>query len=244
MLLIWKVCLISQTLDVPRFTTPSQCSVIASLLAELVACILLETYSHHHHQFPLTFLRAPKYLSLLPHTRISAARDVRARVSDDGRERRVAVGMLQDAWLALHIRAHPARGPPTRDERAVCVRAPSELQRRRARRRGHAPRALWPRLVVGARRVAGHARGTGVCACVVLDGGVCALEHLVSRANGGRISEEAVWGRVGCVGGESTIQGDPRRVLMRISIYATQRRARLGLSSLVSYLVCHVSHDG
>ncbi|KAF8261778.1 hypothetical protein EI94DRAFT_761608 [Lactarius quietus] len=44
-----------------------KCSVIASLLAELVACLLLETYSHHHHQFPITFLREPKHLSLPPH---------------------------------------------------------------------------------------------------------------------------------------------------------------------------------
>ncbi|KAN0137363.1 hypothetical protein V8E53_004808 [Lactarius tabidus] len=44
-----------------------KCSVIASLVAEIVACILLEIYSHHHHQFPFTFLRAPKHLSLSPH---------------------------------------------------------------------------------------------------------------------------------------------------------------------------------
>jgi hypothetical protein len=159
----------------------------------------------------------------IPLARTSAARGVRARVSCDGRERRVAVGMLQDAWLALHIRAHVARRPPTRDERAVCVRAPSELQRRCARRRRHAVSALWSRLVVGARRVAGHRRRTGVCARVVQHGGVCALEHIVSHTNGGRFSEEAVWGRVGCVGGESTVQGDPRRILTRISIYATQQ---------------------
>jgi hypothetical protein len=166
-------------------------------------------------------------------------------MSDDSRERRVAVGMLQDAWLALHVRAYAARRPPARDERAVCVRAPSELQRRRARRRRHAAGALWPRLVVGARGVAGHVRWPGVCARVVLDGDLCALEHIVSHADGGRVSEEAVWGRVGCVGGESTVQGDPRRVLMSTSIYAAQRRARLGLSSIVSYHVklCHVMKD-
>jgi protein-S-isoprenylcysteine O-methyltransferase Ste14 len=60
---------ISQTLDIPPIhNLLFQCSVIASLLAELVACLLLETYSHHHHQFPLTFLRVPKYLSLPSHT--------------------------------------------------------------------------------------------------------------------------------------------------------------------------------
>jgi hypothetical protein len=155
-------------------------------------------------------------------------------MSDDSRERSPAVGMLQNAWLALHVRAYPARGPPARDERAVCVRAPPQLQRRRAWRRRHAASALWSRLVVGARGVAGHSRGTGVCARVVLDGGIRALEHIVSRTDGGRISEEAIWGRVGCVGGESTVQGDPRRVLMSTSIYAAQRRARLGLSYLVS----------
>ena len=45
----------------PTHPPPFQCSVIASLLAELTACVLLEIYSHHHHQFPLTFLRAPKH---------------------------------------------------------------------------------------------------------------------------------------------------------------------------------------
>jgi len=40
-----------------------KCSVIGSLLAELAACILLEAYSHNHHQFPMAFLRAPKHLS-------------------------------------------------------------------------------------------------------------------------------------------------------------------------------------
>ena len=148
-------------------------------------------------------------------------------MSYDGRKRRVAVGMLQDAWLALYVRAYPARGPSARDERAVCGRAPSELQRRRARRRRHAARALRSGLVVGARGMAGHARWPGVCARVVLDGGICALEHIVPRTDRGCISEEAVWGRVGCVGGKSSIQGDPRRVLMKRSIiYAAQRRAK------------------
>lgn len=45
-----------------------KCSVIASLLAELVACVFLETYSHHHHQLPFSFLRISKHLSLSPHT--------------------------------------------------------------------------------------------------------------------------------------------------------------------------------
>ena len=156
-------------------------------------------------------------------------------MSYDGRKWRVAVGMLQDAWLALYVRAYPARGPPARDERAVCGRAPSELQRCRARRRRHVARALWSRLVVGSRGMAGHARRPGLCARVVFDGGICALEHLVPRTDRGCISEEAVWGRVGCVGGESSIQGDPWRVLMRRSIiYAAQRRARLCLSFIVS----------
>ena len=83
-------------------------------------------------------------------TCVSAARNVRAGVFDNGRERRPAVGMLQDTGLALHLRGHPARGAPARDERAVCVRATPKLQRRRARRRGHAARTLWPGLLVGA----------------------------------------------------------------------------------------------
>ena len=124
------------------------------------------------------------------------------------------MGVLQNAWLALYLRAHLARGPPARDERAICIRAPPKLQRRRARRRGHAPRALWPRIMVGTGWLVWHILGAGVCARLVHDGGVRALEHLVSRANGGCTSEEAVWGRVGCVGSESTLQGDPRRVLI------------------------------
>jgi len=42
--------------------------VISSLLADLITCIPLETYSHHHHQFPLTFFRAPKHLLSPSHT--------------------------------------------------------------------------------------------------------------------------------------------------------------------------------
>ena len=166
-------------------------------------------------------------------------------MSYDGRKRRIAVGMLQDAWLALHVRAHPARGPPARNERAVCGRAPSELQRGRTRRSWYAARALWSRLVVGACGMAGHARWPGVCARVVLDGGVCALEHIVPRSDRGCISEEAVWCRVGCVGGESSIQGDPRRILMRgrASMLRSDER---GLVCHLSYHVklCHVSHEG
>ncbi|KAI9447525.1 hypothetical protein H4582DRAFT_7552 [Lactarius indigo] len=45
-----------------------KCSVIASLLAELVACVFFEIYSHHHHQFPLSFLHISKHLPLSPHT--------------------------------------------------------------------------------------------------------------------------------------------------------------------------------
>ena len=160
-------------------------------------------------------------------TCVSAARNVRTGLFDDGRERRPAVGMLQDARLAVHLRSHLTRGAPARDEWAVCVRATPKLQRRRARRRRHAARALRSGLVVGARGMAGHARWPGVCARVVLDGGICALEHIVPRTDRGCISEEAVWGRVGCVGGKSSIQGDPRRVLMKRSIiYAAQRRAK------------------
>jgi hypothetical protein len=139
--------------------------------------------------------------------------------------------MLQDARLPLHLRAHPARGAPAHDEWTVCVCPPPKLQRRRARRGGHAPRTLWPRLLVGADRLVWHARGAGVCAWLVRNGGVCTLEHLVSRADGGRASKEAIWSRVGCVGGEGAIQGDPRRVLM--SIYAN--------CHIISYhvILCH-----
>ena len=180
--------------------------------------------------------------------RISATSDVRAGVPGDGRERRTALGVLQDSWLALHVRAHPARGPQARDERAVRTRAAPELQRRRARRRGHVARALWPRLVVGAGGLVGHARGAAVCVVLVRDGGIRTLEHFVPRADGGRVSEEAVWSRVGCVGGESTVQGDPRRVLM--GIYGRRRRwCRLGeahVCHIISYhvILCHVTEGG
>ncbi|KAN0128539.1 hypothetical protein V8E53_013584 [Lactarius tabidus] len=43
-------------------------SVITSLVAELVACVFLEFYSHHHYdQSPFTLLRAPKPLALPQH---------------------------------------------------------------------------------------------------------------------------------------------------------------------------------
>ena len=92
----------------------------------------------------------------------------------------------------------------------------TKLQRRRARRRGHAARTLWPRLLVGAGGLVLHAQGAGVCSWLVRHGDVCTLEHLVSRADGGRASEEGIWSRVGCVGGESTVQGDSRHILINI----------------------------
>ncbi len=45
-----------------------QCSVVASLIAELIACVFLETYSHHHHQLPFSFLPVSKLLPLSQHT--------------------------------------------------------------------------------------------------------------------------------------------------------------------------------
>lgn len=95
---------------------------------------------------------------------------VRAWMSDDGGERRATPGVLQDAGLAFHFRAHPALGPPARDVRTLFIRAASELQRRRARRHRHAPRALWPRLVVGTSGVAKHAGGAGVRHVLVCHG--------------------------------------------------------------------------
>lgn len=55
-------------IDVPLIRTPLfQWSVIASLFAELVACVLLEIYSHQgQDQFPLTFFQAHKYLPMPP----------------------------------------------------------------------------------------------------------------------------------------------------------------------------------
>ena len=198
---------------------------------------------------PASLPPPPPYNEVSPtaFARNGTTRDIRAGVSGDGRKRRAALDMLQDSWLALHVRAYPARGPPARDERAVRVRAAPELQRRRARRRRHAPRALWPRLVVGAGGLDGHARGPAVCVVLVRDGGVRALEHLVPRTDGGRVSEEAVWGRMGCVGGESMLQGDPRRVLMDIyDIYGLRRRRRPGEGTFViSYHVMFMScHEG
>ena len=56
-------------MDIPLIYAPLfQWSVIASLFAELVACVLLEIYSHQlHHKFPLTLLKAHKYLPMPPH---------------------------------------------------------------------------------------------------------------------------------------------------------------------------------
>ena len=55
-----------------------------------------------------------------------------------------------------------------------------------------------------------------MCAWLVRHGDVCTLERHVSRADGGRASEEGVWSRVGCVGGESAVQGDSWHILMNI----------------------------
>ncbi|KAH9031431.1 hypothetical protein EDB83DRAFT_1844231 [Lactarius deliciosus] len=143
-------------------------------------CLCLEVLCHREPPrrarrmcIPRDLLAPPPPTSLLfpPHVEAppaitahisSTARDIRAGMPVDGRERRAAFGMLQDAGLALHVRAHPARGPPARDERAVRIRAPSELQRRRARRRRHAPRALSAP-ARGGRGRAGSARSRGRC---------------------------------------------------------------------------------
>ena len=75
-------------LDVPRLTPP-----------RLV-------FSHREPRRRDRSLFTPRGLSAA--TRISAARGVRARMSYDGRKRRIAMVMLQDAWLALYVRGHPA----------------------------------------------------------------------------------------------------------------------------------------
>ena len=105
-------------------------------------------------------------------THLGTARGVRARMPDNSRKWRATPVVLQDARLALHIRAHIALGPPARDARAIFIRTASELQRRRARRRRHVARALWSRLVVGPSGVAEHAGGAGVCHVLVWHGDI------------------------------------------------------------------------
>lgn len=106
------------------------------------------------------------------HTHHDTACGVRARVPDNSREWHATPGVLQNARLPLHVRAHVALGPSARDARALFVRTPSELQRRRARRHGHVARALWSRLMVGTSGVAEHAVGAAVCHVLVCHGGV------------------------------------------------------------------------
>jgi len=105
-------------------------------------------------------------------THLDTARGVRARVPDDSRKWRTTLRVLQDARLALHIRAHTALRPLARDARAIFVRMTSELHRHRARRRGHIAHALWSQLGVGMSGMAGHAGGVGVCRVLVLHGGI------------------------------------------------------------------------
>ena len=125
----------------------------------------------------------------------------RAGMFSNGGKRRIAPRMLQDARLSLHVRTYATFRPPTGDKRAVRIRAAPELQRRRARRLGHVARALWSRLVVGGSGLVGHASGAGVCRLLVCDGSVRAVEHHGARADGGCTSEEAVWCRMGRMGG-------------------------------------------
>ena len=116
-----------------------------------------------------------------------------ARLSGNGRERRIAPRMLQDAWLSLHVRAHITFRPQIGDRRAVRICAASELQRRCARRLGHVARTLWSGLVVGGSGLVGHACGAVICHLLVCNGSVCAVEHHGARADGGCTFEEAVW---------------------------------------------------
>ena len=125
----------------------------------------------------------------------------RARMFGNRRKRRIAPRMLQDARPPLHVRAHITFRPPTGDRRAICVCAASELQRRRARRLGHIARTLWSGLVVGGSGLVGHASGAGICHLLVCHGSVRAVEHHGARADGGRTFEEAVWCRMGRMGG-------------------------------------------
>ena len=142
---------------------------------------------------------------LLPHTDVTpttcldpdTTSSFCARMSDDGCQRRIAPRVLQDARLPLYVRAHVAFGPSTRDRRAVFVCAASKLQRRRARRLGHAACALWAGLVVGRSGLAGHASGAGLCHLLVCDGSIRAVEHHGAHPDGGCTFEEAVWSRVG-----------------------------------------------
>ncbi len=126
---------------------------------------------------------------------------LRDRVSGDGRKWCIAPCMLPDARLALHVRAYIAIGPPTGDGRAVRICAASELQRRRARRLGNLARTLWSGLVVGGSGLAGHVSGSDIRHLLVCDGSVRAVEHHGPRADRGCTLEEAIWNRVGRMGG-------------------------------------------
>ena len=132
----------------------------------------------HRGVFFTFFATAPPLLTLridgttTIHTHLDTARGVRARVPDNSREWHATPGVLQNARLTLHVRAHVALGPSARDARALFVRTPSELQWRRARRHGHVARALWSRLVVGTSGVAEHAVRATVCHVLVCHGGV------------------------------------------------------------------------
>jgi len=74
------------------------------------------------------FLPYTKDISTVP-TRLERNRNTtpgfRARMSGNGRKRRIAPRMLQDARLLLHVRAHITFRPPTGDRRAVRVCAAS-----------------------------------------------------------------------------------------------------------------------
>lgn len=159
----------------------------------------------------VVFVVAPLFLPYAKDTtttvpaRLDRNRDTtpsfRARMFGNGRKRRIAPRMLQDPWLFLHVRAHITFRPPTGDRRALRICAASELQRRRARRLGHVARTLWSRLVVGGSGLVGHASGAGICHLLVCDGSVRAVEHHGARADRGCTSEEAVWCRMGRMGG-------------------------------------------
>jgi hypothetical protein len=205
--LVWKVC----------YTAPCAPTRYTNHLMMYISTVFCHRKPHRRARclsichIVVVFVVAPL---LLPHTkdttttvptRLNRNRDTtpsfRARMSGNGRKRRVAPRMLQNARLPLHVRAHAAFRPPTGDRRAVRVCAASELQRRRARRLGHVARTLWSGLVVGRSGLAGHASGAGICHLLVCDGSVRAVEHHGARADGGCTFEEAVWCRMGRVGG-------------------------------------------
>jgi hypothetical protein len=126
---------------------------------------------------------------------------LRARMSGNGRKRSVAPRVLQDARLSFHVRAHITFRPSTGDKRAVRIRAASELQRCCARRLGHVACTLWSGFVVGGSGLVGHAGGAAICHLLVCDGSVRAVEHHGARADGRCTFEEAVWCRMGRMGG-------------------------------------------